>query len=360
MKYKDYPLENIEKPLEHDVMYGRGANTNIHPGNKKFRNMVENQKKRYVNSTKCEKGVIASEILQQWRQLSPPGRFLKKNEDTGNWDDVGNVMARDKTIQRLRENAPEIREQQKQQQMDKADDKGVNAVDQKKTDKKEISTRTNSIVKDVVSFRHSDSKREGSKNEPVSRPQLPHQEGVDEFSSSRSFCSITEQPESHTNQCDFQSKSTARSSIKNVMDIGKSEWQYDNRHSLEPSILPQGAESHNWDLSCRVELKRDISITHETNSPRVKKGALRRDLSATSNLLKQKYIPEYFHLDVKILNKTEETRLASPDFDPIQVLDENRYASPDVTLEEALVFWSDAFDMNSTEQMYYQQIARCC
>jgi len=79
MQYKDYPLDNIEEPLKHDVMYGRGANTNYHPGNKKFRNMVEIQKKRYVGSTRKEKGMIALEVLQQYRQLSPPGRFLKYN-----------------------------------------------------------------------------------------------------------------------------------------------------------------------------------------------------------------------------------------------------------------------------------------
>jgi len=264
-------------------------------------------------------------------------------------------MARNKTIQALRQNAPQIREQEKQPQMDKADDKGVNAVDQKKTDKKEIPTRTNSVVKDVVSFRHNDSKRKGSKNERVFRLQLPHQEDVDEFSSSHSFCSITEQAENHTNQFDFQSKSTSHSSPKNVMDIGKTEWytlpaclddwQYDDRHPLQPSILPQGAESHNWDLPCRAELKRDISITHETNSPRAKKGALRRDLSATSNLLKQKHIPECFHQDMKFLNKTEETRLACPKSErknvPLRPATFTRTST-----EEALMLWANRFDMN--------------
>lgn len=221
-QYRDYPLENIEEPLKHDVMCGRGANTNYHAGNKRFRNMVDDQKNSYVNSSKKQKSLIASEVVHQWRQLSPPGRFLEYNKCTEYWDDVGDKRAEKKTIQALRENAPQIREQQNREDH---------------------------------SGRQNNSRSEGSKNDQ----QIPHQEDVCEFPSFRSTCSTMGQPEN-------QSKSTTPSSPQNVTDINKTEWyrlppcldnwQYDNISELEPHIPPPEAESNDCDLLYPTELKR--------------------------------------------------------------------------------------------------------
>jgi hypothetical protein len=86
---------------------------------------VEERKIEYVNSKRLEKPLVALDIIRKWRKEQvPPGRFLKVNESSGLWDDVGDKKAREKTSQALREKAPVIRkqcqeeeeEQQQQQQ----------------------------------------------------------------------------------------------------------------------------------------------------------------------------------------------------------------------------------------------------
>jgi len=116
IKYKDWPLKGIKEPHENDVMYGRGGGTNHHPGNKRYRKMVESRKVKYVNSKRLDKPLVALEIIREWRAQWPPGRFLKHNDKTGCWDDVGDKKAREKTSQALREKAPQIRKQQEEEQ----------------------------------------------------------------------------------------------------------------------------------------------------------------------------------------------------------------------------------------------------
>ena len=115
IKYKDWPLKDIKEPHENDVMYGRGGGTNHPSGNKRYRKMVEERKVQYVNSKRLDKPLVALEIIREWRAQLPPGRFLKHNEKTGNWEDVGDKKAREKTSQALREKAPIIRAQQEEQ-----------------------------------------------------------------------------------------------------------------------------------------------------------------------------------------------------------------------------------------------------
>ena len=115
-KYKDWPLTNVDAVLENDVMCGRGAGTNLHPGNKRFRQIVESRKVDYnVKFDKIRKPLIAWEIVRDIRGQSPPGRFLQKDKKTGKWNDVGDDKAHIKTVQALREGGPEIRKQYEQQ-----------------------------------------------------------------------------------------------------------------------------------------------------------------------------------------------------------------------------------------------------
>lgn len=62
-------------------------------------------------------------------------------------------------------------------------------------------------------------------------------------------------------------------------------------------------------------VKRDTSNqneSYETKPSRIKKAALNRDQSATSNRLKQQYIPEVFNRDMQSLHeKTEKIRLSN-------------------------------------------------
>jgi hypothetical protein len=74
--------------------------------------MVEDRKIDYVNRKRLDKPLVALEIIREWRGQNPPGRFLKLDEKTGMWFDVGDKKAREKTSQALREKAPLIRQQQ--------------------------------------------------------------------------------------------------------------------------------------------------------------------------------------------------------------------------------------------------------
>lgn len=100
----------ISTPHDNDVLFGRGGNINIHPGNETFRKIVETKKRVYLTARfKREKRLIADSILTAIQSLRPPGRFLARDSRTGLWYDVGYEKARDKTSQALRENAPSIR-----------------------------------------------------------------------------------------------------------------------------------------------------------------------------------------------------------------------------------------------------------
>lgn len=134
-KYANWPLRGIKDPHENDVMYGRGGGTNHHPGNKRYRKMVEDRKVEYVNSKRLDKPLVALEIIRLWRAQLPPGRFLKLDEKTGLWNDVGDKKAREKTSQALREKAPLIRKQQEEAD-GKSDD------EKEKKEEKEGGTKT--------------------------------------------------------------------------------------------------------------------------------------------------------------------------------------------------------------------------
>lgn len=108
-RYANWPLKNIRDPTHNDILYGRGGGTNHHPGNKRYRKWVEDRKVEYVNSKRLDKPVVALDIVKRWRAQSPPGRFLKMDDKTGLWSDVGDKKAREKTSQALREKAPQIR-----------------------------------------------------------------------------------------------------------------------------------------------------------------------------------------------------------------------------------------------------------
>jgi len=104
-------MDHIRAPHSHDVLCGRGGGTNNHIGNENFRDLVNEKKRQYLNSSKREKPLVSKSIVEAIRRLSPPGRFLTKNDKTGFWYDIGDQKAREKTSQALREGAPVIRKE---------------------------------------------------------------------------------------------------------------------------------------------------------------------------------------------------------------------------------------------------------
>lgn len=96
---------------QNDVLCGRGGLTNHHPGNVFFRRLVRMKQESYLMASKREKAGVAKEIVESIRNLSPKGRFLKKDpQNPGHWIEIGDRKAREKTSQALREGAPELRE----------------------------------------------------------------------------------------------------------------------------------------------------------------------------------------------------------------------------------------------------------
>lgn len=95
-------------PHENDILLGRGGNNNKHVGNEKFRSLARAVAKQYSISTKKEKSEISRNLVNQVRQLSVPGRFLKRVGVNQVWFDIGDDAAREKASQVLRDAVAEL------------------------------------------------------------------------------------------------------------------------------------------------------------------------------------------------------------------------------------------------------------
>lgn len=100
---KKWPLYGIQDPGDHDCLNGRGGGTNHHPGNIKYRKFIDDRKATYKALNRSDKSLLSSQLVQKWRTQNPPGRFLKLNDETGLWDDIGDEEATKKVSQSLRE-----------------------------------------------------------------------------------------------------------------------------------------------------------------------------------------------------------------------------------------------------------------
>lgn len=94
---------------EHDILSGRGGATNVHAGNKFFRNLINAHRDQYLRARKNDKPNISRTIVSAIRRRQ--GRFLRKDKKTGLWFEIGDDLAREKTSQALRQRAPDYRRQ---------------------------------------------------------------------------------------------------------------------------------------------------------------------------------------------------------------------------------------------------------
>jgi hypothetical protein len=103
----------IENPNENDVLSGRGGRINSHPGNVKFRELVNKHKHQYLSreTKKLEKVKVADLIVQTIRKMDPPGRFLKEDSNSKGWVEIGDEKARKKAGQAMREKADLTRQE---------------------------------------------------------------------------------------------------------------------------------------------------------------------------------------------------------------------------------------------------------
>ncbi|CAJ1934540.1 unnamed protein product [Cylindrotheca closterium] len=99
--------EGISTFADADVLSGRGGGTNVHPGNRTFRDLINTHRREYLKAKKNDKPAISRAIVKIIRDTG--GRFLKKDGKSNMWVEIGDTLAREKTSQALRQRAPEMR-----------------------------------------------------------------------------------------------------------------------------------------------------------------------------------------------------------------------------------------------------------
>lgn len=93
-------------PAYTDVVHGKGFSINMRPGNKRYRSLIEMVKSDYDAAPKSLKGMYGNQIVNHIYNLSPPGRFLRKDDTSGIWVEVGKEEAVRKARQALRDTKP--------------------------------------------------------------------------------------------------------------------------------------------------------------------------------------------------------------------------------------------------------------
>lgn len=97
---------------DHDVLCGRGVNIAQHPGNERFRSLVNTRQDDSYCTTfsTSEKRALAEEIVAHISNLDPPGRFLKRSGRShtsrglaGPWEQLSHRECIKKTCQALRD-----------------------------------------------------------------------------------------------------------------------------------------------------------------------------------------------------------------------------------------------------------------
>jgi hypothetical protein len=98
------PLSPGFVPGPHDCICGRGKKSFEHIGNQRFRAIVSRHLQKYSGATtKLEKSLLVSTIVDTVRDNSPKGGFVKFAESTGMWHEVGDHLAREKVGQAFRD-----------------------------------------------------------------------------------------------------------------------------------------------------------------------------------------------------------------------------------------------------------------
>ena len=91
---KSTPLPIGFIPSHNDILCGRGAECLNHEGNKRFRQLIDDNLELYIHTkTKSEKSIIIREIVKRIRNQSLPSGFVRKDLLTGQYFEVGEFSA---------------------------------------------------------------------------------------------------------------------------------------------------------------------------------------------------------------------------------------------------------------------------
>ncbi|CAJ1969894.1 unnamed protein product [Cylindrotheca closterium] len=88
------------KPTEMDVLFGKGYRLQLHPGNVRFREFLEQHRDEYESTPRQNRRAMAVELAQSLRNNG--ARFLQKAE-SGEWMESDNSQAEKKVSQFFRE-----------------------------------------------------------------------------------------------------------------------------------------------------------------------------------------------------------------------------------------------------------------
>jgi hypothetical protein len=76
-------------PCPHDVIFGRGYKIVNRPGNQRYLKLVESLKAEYDDAPRPGvKAQFSIHVMHTIQSLSPPGRFLTKDKESGDWKEL--------------------------------------------------------------------------------------------------------------------------------------------------------------------------------------------------------------------------------------------------------------------------------
>jgi hypothetical protein len=102
LKLPTVSMSPSNSPTKFDVLLGREKESLNHVGNKRFRVMVALHRNQYQSSTtRVAKTCITTKLINDIHDCG--GRFLKKNEITGEYEEVNHKEAHEKVSHALRQ-----------------------------------------------------------------------------------------------------------------------------------------------------------------------------------------------------------------------------------------------------------------
>jgi hypothetical protein len=100
-----------DTPSANDVLIGRGRRNQNHPGNQRYQSIIKSLKPEYDAAPKSLRGLYGKQIINLIHNLSPPGRFLRKDKVSGSWIEVDHEEAVKRARQALRDTKKLVRTQ---------------------------------------------------------------------------------------------------------------------------------------------------------------------------------------------------------------------------------------------------------
>jgi hypothetical protein len=93
-------------PCPHDVIFGRGYKIVNRPGNQRYLKLVESLKAEYDDAPCRVKAQFSIHVMHTIHNLSPPGRFLTKDKESGDWKELETLLIVKKIRQAFRDFKP--------------------------------------------------------------------------------------------------------------------------------------------------------------------------------------------------------------------------------------------------------------